>query len=113
MIVHANAHDVDLRMEALANGVAEVAARLVAGEIDIEIFQLGRPMRREQPLGAAAGGPAGWGVAKAKGVHLTIGEARRAVEQQGRQDKEPARPRTVPNQDRLTLEPVRAPTGVR
>ena len=87
VIVHANAHDIELRMEVLALGPAEGAGRSVAGEIDIEIFDLGRPMRGEQPLDAAAGGPAGAGVVKAKGVHLPIGEARRAVDQEGRREE--------------------------
>jgi len=54
VIVHANAHDVELRMEVVAVVPAVGAGRAIAVEVDVEIFGLRRPMRREQPLDAAA-----------------------------------------------------------
>ena len=85
MVVHAGAHDVDLRLEALAD--VPTAIPSAVGEINVEIFGLRRPVRREHPLDAAARRPARGGGAKAKSAHLPIGEAAGAVDQQGRRDK--------------------------
>src|ERR1019366_6664159 len=87
-IVHSKAHDVDLRMMVVAQLPAGVGAiNSAAGEIDIEILKLRRPMRREQPLDAAASRPAGAGVAPLEGGHAAVSEAAGAVEQQGRGDE--------------------------
>ncbi len=71
MIVHANADDISIEVGAglLADGAERDAGRghhrsqshigCETAQIVIEIFELGAPLRREEPLDAAVNGPAG------------------------------------------------------
>src|SRR5690349_3514777 len=81
MIVHAGAE----RAEAVAVRRVGDGDELAAGEIDIEIFDLGAPVRREPNLGAEARGPArrGMRLRKPEGLagQFPESEAAGAVEQ--------------------------------
>ncbi len=66
---------------------AAAAIISAAGEIDIEIFGLRRPMRSEQPLDAAASRPASEGAALLERIDAAVSEAAGAIEQQGGGDE--------------------------
>ena len=76
-----------------------------AAEADIEIFKLGRPVRREGVLDAEPDDPADLGFAAVGerrigggGLDMPVGDARGEIGQPAVERVAPARPRTVPSQ---------------
>ena len=66
-IIHAGAHDVHRKMRAIGDGERDKSERAAAvAEVEIEVFELGAPARREGDFDAAARSPAVAGLMQAE-----------------------------------------------